>query len=112
MVKPIMRPSGGFDHRRQMKARPIFLFLALAGVGFAATPPAPAAAPEQKAGLADLPLSFEANQGQTDPAVKFLSRGDGYALFLTPDSAVFKLRSAPRELGSGGGPDEAGRSQP
>lgn len=28
-----------------------------------------------------LPLSFEANAGQTDPRVKFLSRGSGYSLF-------------------------------
>jgi hypothetical protein len=39
-----------------------------------------------------LPLSFEANQGQTDPRVKFLSRGPGYSLFLTEDSAVLSLR--------------------
>ncbi len=38
-----------------------------------------------------LPLSFEANQGQTDPQVKFLSRGSGYSLFLTGDEAVFAL---------------------
>jgi len=30
-----------------------------------------------------LPLSFEANQGQTDPRVKFLARGQCYTLFLT-----------------------------
>ena len=30
-----------------------------------------------------LPLSFEANHGQTDGSVKFLSRGNGYTLFLT-----------------------------
>lgn len=28
-----------------------------------------------------LPLSFEANWGQTNPQVKFLSRGSGYSLF-------------------------------
>jgi hypothetical protein len=38
-----------------------------------------------------LPLSFEANQGQTDPKAKFLSRGSGYALFLTDSSAVLAL---------------------
>src|SRR5713226_8327305 len=38
-----------------------------------------------------LPLSFEPNQGQTDQQVKFLSRGPGYALFLTPAEAVFTL---------------------
>jgi uncharacterized protein (TIGR03437 family) len=41
-----------------------------------------------------LPLSFETNRGQTDPSVKFLSRGDGYVLFLSKNSAVFKLRSS------------------
>jgi hypothetical protein len=39
-----------------------------------------------------LPLSFEANHGQTDEKVKFLSRGSGYTLFLTSDAAVFSLR--------------------
>jgi hypothetical protein len=38
-----------------------------------------------------LPLSFEANQGETDARVKFLSRGAGYTLFLTRDEAVFCL---------------------
>ncbi len=40
-----------------------------------------------------LPLRFEANQGQTDNRVKFLSRGLGYNLFLTSGEAVFSLRS-------------------
>ena len=35
-----------------------------------------------------LPMYFEANQGQTDSRVKFLSRGHGYGLFLTADEAV------------------------
>ena len=39
-----------------------------------------------------LPLSFERNQGQTDPRVQFLSRGQGYSLFLTPGEAVLKLQ--------------------
>src|SRR6266436_6288903 len=34
------------------------------------------------------PLSFEANQGQTDRRVRFLSRGSGYTLFLDPGEAV------------------------
>jgi uncharacterized protein (TIGR03437 family) len=51
--------------------------------------------PDAKAAMAALlgvPLSFEANQGQTDSQVKFLSRGDGYSLFLTSHEAVFTLR--------------------
>src|SRR5262249_46456329 len=39
-----------------------------------------------------LPLSFETNHGQTDPRVKFLSHGPGYALFLTDTEAVLTLR--------------------
>ncbi len=40
-----------------------------------------------------LPLSFEANVGQSPERVKFLSRGNGYTVFLTPTEAVFSLRS-------------------
>jgi len=43
-----------------------------------------------------LPLSFERNQGQADPQVKFLSRGHDYTLFLTGDEAVFTLRGDPQ----------------
>lgn len=35
-----------------------------------------------------LPLSFEANQGQTDSQVRFISHGSGYNLFLTATEAV------------------------
>ena len=38
-----------------------------------------------------LPLSFEANRGQTDAQVKFLSRGPGHTLFLTSTGAVLVL---------------------
>ncbi len=43
--------------------------------------------------FAQLPLSFEANEGQSGPQVKFLSRGAGYALFLTGREAVLALKS-------------------
>ena len=35
-----------------------------------------------------LPLFFEANQGQTDPSVRFLTRSGGYTMFLTPTETV------------------------
>ena len=35
-----------------------------------------------------LPMAFEANEGQTDPQVSFVSRGPGYTLFLTSSEAV------------------------
>jgi uncharacterized protein (TIGR03437 family) len=40
----------------------------------------------------DLPLSFELNQGQAGGQIKFLSRGNGYSLFLTSTEAVVALR--------------------
>jgi pimeloyl-ACP methyl ester carboxylesterase len=42
---------------------------------------------------ANLPLTFERNQGQVDGEVKFLSRGSGYNLFLTPTESVLQLRT-------------------
>src|SRR5215212_3658889 len=41
-----------------------------------------------------LPLRFEPNMGQSDKQVNFLSRGNGYTVFLTPAEAVFSLRRA------------------
>ncbi len=38
-----------------------------------------------------LALSFEVNQGQTDKRVKFLSRSQGYTVFLTSTEAVLTL---------------------
>ena len=58
--------------------------------------PAVTAETPGKAGIvksyAKLPLRFEANLGQTDSRVKFLARGSGYTLFLTPAEAVLTLR--------------------
>ena len=42
---------------------------------------------------AKIPLYFEENVGQTDAQVRFLSRGRGYGLFLTPTEAVLALRT-------------------
>ncbi len=39
-----------------------------------------------------IPLAFEINRGQADPQVRFLSRGSGYSLYLTPAEAVFVLK--------------------
>jgi len=41
-----------------------------------------------------MPMSFEANLGQADERVKFLSQGSGYRLFLTATEAVLQLRIA------------------
>jgi hypothetical protein len=46
-----------------------------------------------QASLATLPLAFEANQGQTDPQVKYMARGNGYTVFLTANETVFAMSS-------------------
>ena len=42
----------------------------------------------------NLPLSFEANKGQTDASVKYVARGPGYSIFLTAAEAVMVFRDA------------------
>ena len=75
------------------------LVAAAVAVSFRAadTPTALPGAPDpQPAALPDPPgddasLAFEANVGQTDARVRFLSRGAGYTLFLAPTEAVLRL---------------------
>src|ERR1035441_8559999 len=62
--------------------------------------------PEAK--LMSVPLSFEPNQGQAASAVQFLSRGSGYALFLTPGKVVLNLeRQQPAPAAAAGHTPEA-----
>jgi Bacterial Ig-like domain (group 3)/Beta-propeller repeat len=69
--------------------------------------PIPASQPDNKAearildSYGKLPLSFEANKGQADAKVKFMSRTGAYSLFLTGDEAVFTLRGKHAEKGTG-----------
>jgi Big-like domain-containing protein/List-Bact-rpt repeat protein len=46
-----------------------------------------------------IPLFFEANKGQTDSRVKFLTRGNGYTLFMTPTETVL-AESGSRMMGN------------
>ena len=55
-----------------------------------------------------VPLSFEPNQGQLASTVQFLSRGSGYALFLTPGKVVLNLeRQQPASAAATGQTPEA-----
>lgn len=49
--------------------------------------------PKLVAAYGKLPLAFEANDGQMSPRVKFLSRGQGYMLFLTSTDAVLAFQN-------------------
>src|SRR5437867_3781052 len=43
----------------------------------------------------NLPLTFEANVGQSDPSVAFLARSRGYTAFLTPTEVVTEFNPGP-----------------
>jgi hypothetical protein len=47
----------------------------------------------QPSAYSHLPLSFEANRGQADGRVKFISRSSAYTLLLNSDESVFASRS-------------------
>ena len=47
--------------------------------------------PQIAATMLGLPLQFEANHGQMDDLAKFLARGKGYTLFLSPTKPVMVL---------------------
>ena len=68
-----------------------------------------AARARQLATYGKLPLSFEPNRGQTDQRVRFISRGHGYALFLTGNEAVLSLQKAAGVTSAGTRPDMVGR---
>lgn len=55
-------------------------------------PPLPTTSQRVNATMLGMPLQFEANHGQVDAQVKFLARGKGYTLFLTPTESVMVLQ--------------------
>jgi hypothetical protein len=59
----------------------------------AAAPSSGRTVPATPSLLARLPLAFEPNAGQVGQPVKFLARGAGYGLYLTPTKAVLTLPS-------------------
>ena len=63
-----------------------FLYLAASAAVFAAPPSQPQMSTPRQ------PLRFEANQGQADSRVRFLSHGPGYTLLLTGEGATLDLR--------------------
>jgi hypothetical protein len=52
---------------------------------------------ESNKSFAQLPLSFEANYGQTDRKVKFFTRSNGYNIYFTPTEAVLTLKMSDSE---------------
>jgi hypothetical protein len=61
-----------------------------------------AANPRMVRSYGKLPLRFEANDGQRDTQVKFISRGNGYSLFLTSTEALLRLQRSRAAKGPAG----------
>lgn len=89
------------ESRRWLAA--VFLLLAVACLALQGAKQAPRsplsrtvnsqpATPEVLAAYGKLPMTFEKNQGQSDPSIKFLAHGQGYALFLTDNEAILSLK--------------------
>src|SRR5574341_2456224 len=86
------------------------VILSVSGDGHVlASLPAPPAPARLQAQLMQLPLSFEANQGQVASRVQFLARGAGHTLFLSPTEAVLAFRAGEKgEKSAKGGKGERG----
>jgi RHS repeat-associated protein len=60
----------------------------------AVSPTAPASAPAAQPTIQPLPISFEVNQGQTDPHEQFVAHGNGYGLFLSGSEVTLVLNGS------------------
>jgi beta-propeller repeat-containing protein len=83
----------------------------------AVQPPAVSSVPAvNKSRLLDvwgaLPLAFERNDGQADSQVKYLARGRGYTLFLTPSEAVLSMAVPQKEHQTEPAPTRRGEIKP
>jgi hypothetical protein len=54
----------------------------------------------QQSSYGQIPLSFIANTGQTDPNVKFQVKGAGHSIFFTPNEIAFVAFPTPNEPGN------------
>jgi hypothetical protein len=72
-----------------------FIAYAAAGV-LAAAPGRDADVSRVKTAMGRLPLRFEANAGQWNPAARFAAHASSYTLLLTPAGPVFSLRNSHR----------------
>ena len=43
------------------------------------------------AGYGQVPLRFEPNTGQTDPQIRYISRGNGYTMYFAPTETILAL---------------------
>src|SRR5258706_13873080 len=80
----------------------VLLFWAVAAMGIAkraATPAVSKKNPDAQS-WGQTPLAFEANRGQTNTSVDYLSRGPGYVAFLNSSGATLSVHKQNAKLGS------------
>jgi len=82
---------------RYGKGLSLGLLFSVATLSSAANHPAAKMAPPEVqaralANYGNLPLSFEENRGQADSQVRFLSRGSGYTILLTPSEVFLNVQ--------------------
>jgi uncharacterized repeat protein (TIGR01451 family) len=104
MLAGILALAGSWQAGSSRAAEHSADVVALAGINSDHAQSAPENSPKARVvqNLLQSPMSFEANQGQTDSHVKFLSRGTGYTLFLTSSEAVLALSSVNTRLAAPG----------
>ncbi|WP_293342769.1 hypothetical protein [Microcoleus sp. CAWBG58] len=56
--------------------------------------------PNQQPSYGQIPLSFIANAGQTDPNVEFQVKGAGHSIYFTPNEIAFTAFQKPNEPGN------------
>jgi hypothetical protein len=96
----VVTSSPGVSNALGFALPPLFGSRSYAMPAMDAKPPAPAAASQADRShdlknYNELPLSFEPNQGQSDPQVDFLTHAGGATVFLTPTAAVFSITQPP-----------------
>jgi Beta-propeller repeat len=85
------------------------LFIAVLPLTLAAQSQEVSGSAAVQADYGKLPLTFELNQGQSSPNVRFLSHSHGYTAFLTSEGLTLALRPSP-EVGTHSG-RQASKSQ-
>jgi beta-propeller repeat-containing protein len=102
-VSVIMVAAGLFQAQKPMAAQTLespsdgLPLIALTSAKAAPAKVSEARRQQVAASYGKLPMSFEANRGQSDWRVKFLARGRGYSLFLTSNESVLALKRASQE---------------
>lgn len=94
------------DHRLSPFHRTLIVLLGIllfhsVSFAYAATPPQPT----KNGGLSErlrlLPEGFEPNMGQSDPVVRYVSRGAGYSIFFQDDQVDFVLTKRAKAVDDG-----------